>query len=88
LRARALSGGSYLAKMNIREVLAINLIKIREKKRWTQEQVSWESGLSRTFISDIETQKKSPTVDRLAALANTLEVPVQILLTPDGHTLI
>jgi transcriptional regulator with XRE-family HTH domain len=71
--------------MEIRKVLSVNLIQIRHKRGWTQEQLSWKSKMSRTFIADIERQAKSPTVDSLAILAKTLRVKPEILLTPKGY---
>jgi transcriptional regulator with XRE-family HTH domain len=71
--------------MDTRKILSENIIAIRRKRGWTQEDLSQKSKLSRTFIADLERQAKSVTVDKLADLAKTLKVPIALLLTPKGH---
>jgi transcriptional regulator with XRE-family HTH domain len=46
----------------------------------TQEELSFAAGLDRTYISQLENDRKSPTVDVLFRLADALGVPASGLL--------
>lgn len=56
------------------------LRKAREDAGLTQEQLSFEAELDRTYISHLENDKKSPTVDVLFRIANALGVRASELL--------
>ena len=47
---------------------------------WSQEELAFESGLHRTYISGIERGARNPTVVILARLAETLHVSVEQLV--------
>ena len=53
-----------------------NLLKIREAKGYTQEKLAYESGMSKGYLSEVESGKKSPTVRTLEKLAETLDIEV------------
>ena len=61
--------------LDLRTQLAI----IREKKGYTQSQLSKYSGLDLTTIQDIETGKTEPELVVLLTIADTLEVDVKDL---------
>lgn len=46
----------------------------------TQEKLSFEAELDRTYISHLENDKKSPTVDVLFRIADALGVRASVLL--------
>ena len=50
------------------------LRKAREDARMTQEQLSFAAEIDRTYISQLEHNKKSPTVDVLFRLCKALGV--------------
>jgi transcriptional regulator with XRE-family HTH domain len=50
------------------------LRKARERAAMTQEQLSFRAGLSRPYISQLERNLKSPTVDTLFRLCDALDV--------------
>jgi transcriptional regulator with XRE-family HTH domain len=50
------------------------LRKARERAALTQEQLSFRAGLSRPYISQLERNLKSPTVDTLFRLCDALDV--------------
>ena len=56
------------------------LRKARKDAGLTQEQLSYEAELDRTYISHLENDKKSPTVDVLFRIANALGVRASELL--------
>ena len=66
--------------MDIRRQVGRNLKRIRKERGWSQEQLAFESGLHRTYISGIERGARNPTILVLARIADTLEVSVAELV--------
>lgn len=60
--------------------LGDELRKARTKAELTQEEVSFAAGLDRSYISQLEHDQKSPTVDTLFRLCATLGVRASVLL--------
>jgi transcriptional regulator with XRE-family HTH domain len=56
------------------------LRKARLKAKMTQEHLSFASGLDRAYISQLENDHKSPTVDVLFRLCDALGVSASKLL--------
>lgn len=56
------------------------LRKAREDAGMTQETLSFEADLDRTYISHLENDKKSPTVEVLFRIADALGVKASELL--------
>jgi len=50
------------------------LRRARERAGLTQEQLSFRAGLSRPYISQLERNLKSPTVDTLFRICDALDV--------------
>ena len=67
--------------MDIRQQVGRNLKRIRKERGMSQEELAFESGLHRTYISGIERGARNPTVVILARLAKTLQVSVDQLVT-------
>ena len=65
--------------MDIRKGFAIALKQIRKAKDLTQEDFSESS--SRTYLSTLERGLKSPTLEKVEAIAETLDVHPLTLLT-------
>ena len=68
--------------LSARAVLAQNLVLLRRKRGWSQEELAFQSGLHRTFVGHVERQIRNISLDNIERLANTLDVPVHVLLTP------
>lgn len=66
--------------MDIQRQVGRNLKRIRKERSWSQEQLAFETGLHRTYISGIERGARNPTIVILARLAETLRVPVEQLV--------
>ena len=66
--------------MDLRTRLARNLIKLREEKGWSQEDLADEAGLHRTYVSGIERQVRNPTLLILERLAKAFKVSAGRLL--------
>lgn len=56
----------------IRGMLGEELRRIREKAGITQEELSFRARVDRSYISQLEHDKKSPTVDMLFRLCDAL----------------
>jgi len=52
---------------------------LRKQRRWTQMYLSVHTGLSRTFISDVETGLKEPCLRSLETLADGFGVTLSEL---------
>jgi len=50
------------------------LRKARQRAGLTQEQLSFRAGVSRPYISELERNHKSPTVDTLFRICDALQV--------------
>lgn len=61
-------------------MLGHELRKAREEARLTQEQLSTAATIDRTYISQLENNRKSPTVDVLFRLCDALGVSASSLL--------
>lgn len=65
---------------NPREVLAWNVRKLRTERGWSQEQLAFETGLDRTYISGLERCVWNVALDNVHKVATALNVqPWQLL---------
>ena len=64
--------------------LAVGLARLRAQRRRTLDSLAEESGLSRAFISQIETQRANPTLGTLDRLAAALGTRTVDLLAGNG----
>lgn len=60
--------------MDQNDVVRKNITKFRTEKGYTQERLAYESEISKGYLSEIESGKKSPTVRTMVKLSKTLEV--------------
>ena len=56
------------------------LKRLREAKGWTQTRLARESGVSQTYISELEAGKSIPTIVIAQKLARALGVPLADLV--------
>ena len=66
--------------MDIHMQVGLNVQRLRREKGWSQEDLAFESGLHRTYVSGIERGVRNPTLLILDKLANTLGVRLAELL--------
>ncbi|OWQ46603.1 transcriptional regulator [Roseateles noduli] len=71
--------------VSAREQLALNLIRLRAQKGWSQEALALESGLHRTFVAHVERLRRNASLDNIERLAQALGVPVRDLFAPVFH---
>lgn len=73
--------------MDIRKQVGLNVRQLREKKGWSQEELAFETGMHRTYISGIERGVRNPTVIVVEKIAVKLEVkPSRLLQSLDSIT--
>ncbi|MBP6113049.1 MAG: helix-turn-helix transcriptional regulator [Sphingobium sp.] len=68
--------------LTARELLAMNIVRLRREKGWSQEDLALEAGLHRTFVAHVERQARNISIDNIERLANALQVSIHILLLP------
>ncbi|WP_271596528.1 helix-turn-helix domain-containing protein [Bradyrhizobium sp. CCBAU 25360] len=65
--------------MRARALVAYNVRRIRVQRGIPQEQLAYDAGVDRSYMSGLERQEANPTVDLLDRLAETLGVAVSEL---------
>ncbi|MEQ8441281.1 MAG: helix-turn-helix transcriptional regulator [Alphaproteobacteria bacterium] len=58
--------------MDIRKRVGKNIQRLRKAKGWSQEELAFECGLHRTYISGVERGVRNPTVTVLEKIASSL----------------
>ena len=61
--------------MELKKAFGIILRKLRLNKSLSQEELAFQSGIHRTYISLLERGIKSPSLNILFKLSNSLEIP-------------
>jgi transcriptional regulator with XRE-family HTH domain len=69
-----------LSKPSLAEVLGDEIRKARVAAGLTQEELAFKAKLSRNYVSLLELDAKSPTVETLARLCKPLNVKVSALI--------
>jgi bamHI control element len=65
---------------DLKLVFAENVKRYRKEKGLSQEELAFESGLHRTYISSIERGKRNISIENIAKIANALDkMPYQLL---------
>ena len=73
--------------MSIGAVFAVNLRKIRSAKKISQEKLAHDADLDRTYISSLEREVYSPTLEVIARIARALDVEVvELVKTPSRRS--
>lgn len=71
---------------DLRELVAINVGRVRREKGWTQEELAERAGLSARYVGQIERAQASMSVTVLGRVAEALAVSAATLVTPRGLT--
>ena len=61
-------------------MLGEELRKARKKAGLTQEKLAFEAGVDRTYISQLEHDKKSPTLEVLMRICAALSIKTSVLI--------
>ncbi|MBY0240235.1 MAG: helix-turn-helix domain-containing protein [Burkholderiaceae bacterium] len=65
-----------------REIFGKNLRRVRRLKEVSQEDLALTSGLSRTYVSEVERGARNVSIDNMGLLADALGVPLKDLVDP------
>ena len=66
-------------KMDIKKIFAFNVKKYRKLLKLSQEELALRANLHRTYISDVEREVRSISLDNIQKLANALNVDIYLL---------
>jgi transcriptional regulator with XRE-family HTH domain len=66
----------------LRAVLARNMIRLRQERKWSQEHLAFEAGLHRTFIAHVERRARNISIDNLDKIASAFGTEAYCLLMP------
>lgn len=66
--------------MDIRRQVGLNLGRLRQERDLSQEELAFECGLHRTYVSGVERGVRNPTVLVLHKIAKALDVAPHVLL--------
>jgi transcriptional regulator with XRE-family HTH domain len=66
--------------MGLRTVFAKNLRRVRLERGLSQEALADRASLDRTYISALERQRYSPSIDTIESLARALDVDASDLV--------
>ena len=67
--------------ITVRKNLGNRVRALREKRRWSQEELAHQSGLARSFTGAIERGEKDLRLTTLVKLANTFKISIGKLFT-------
>lgn len=67
--------------MEIAVAFGLVIRRLRIARDLTQEQLGFESGLRRTFISSLELGQKEPSLTTIAKLSNAFEINMSELIS-------
>jgi transcriptional regulator with XRE-family HTH domain len=69
-----------LDAIEVRKHLGNRVRLLREKRKWSQEELAHQSGLARSFTGAIERGEKDLRLSTVVKLANTFKISVPKLL--------
>lgn len=62
--------------MDIGTLVGRNIVKIRNERRVSQEELAFRASIDRSYLSQIESGKRNPSLRLLAKIADSLGVKV------------
>jgi transcriptional regulator with XRE-family HTH domain len=69
--------------MDVRHILAANVVRLRRAKGLTQEALGWDAGVSRSYMAKIETGKTWTGLEIMDKFAKILDCePYELLMPP------
>ena len=75
--------------MELNEIIAANLNKLRTERNLSLGQLSGLSGISKVMLSQIEKGETNPTINTIWKIANGLKVPyTELIDEPLGHAVV
>lgn len=68
--------------MNVGQIIAENVRRLREERSWSQSRLAEKAGTSKVIISQIEKGDSNPTINTIWKLAKAFSLPYTSLLEP------
>ena len=65
--------------MNVNKELGMRIRYLREQKKMTLEDLSFEAGVNKNYLSDLERGNRNPTVKVLQRIAYALDISLENL---------
>lgn len=76
-----------VSRMDLREIFATNLRRIRHSKGISQDDLAYEAGISRSYVSQIEKGTFYASLRIIGRLAEALQVePAELLKLPQKRS--
>jgi transcriptional regulator with XRE-family HTH domain len=71
--------------MDLREIFAANLRRIRHEKGFSQDDLALEAGISRSYLSQLEKAEFYASLKIIGQISDVLEIePAELLKLPEG----
>lgn len=71
--------------MSLNEEVGQRIKKYRTEKRISQQELGDRLGLTKSFVSKLETNRKKISLDRIESISNVLDIdPKQLLVDEQG----
>ena len=68
--------------MRLAEIFGKRVREVRHERGWTQEQLAFEAGVKRAYLSEIENGQRNVSLDVVEKLATALGVSPDSLMLP------
>lgn len=68
--------------MTLIEIFGRNVRQARKDKGWTQEQLAFEAGVKRAYLSEVENGQRNVSLDVVEKLSQALGVTASALMVP------
>lgn len=66
--------------------VGINLQELRPNRKYSQEELAHRAGIHQTYLSELESRKRNPTISVLDRLARAINVDIRELFVPRGKS--
>jgi transcriptional regulator with XRE-family HTH domain len=68
--------------MRLAEIFGKRVREVRHERGWTQEQLAFEAGVKRAYLSEIENGQRNVSLDVVEKLSKALDVSPHNLMLP------
>lgn len=83
-KKNSISPASKAANLDIGEVIAKTVRKMRRQQRMTLDELAVRTGFSKSYLSKIENRMSAPPIGTLSKIAQALACDIGLLLRPDN----
>lgn len=74
------SGAAHVTQKRLADYIGLTVRRLRADRGFTLQALADESGVSKSYLGDIEKGRKNPTTDVIEAIADALGLPARELL--------